>query len=57
MIPLDKQSNLRPVNSVDKTEVLKRLCVGHTSTLEPTAVAKETDLEPLMDTVMGILLT
>lgn len=57
MIPLDKQPNLRPVNGIDKTEVLKRLCVGHTSTLEPTAVAREPDLEPLMDTVRGILLT
>lgn len=57
MIPLDKQSNIRPVNSVEKTEVLKRLCMGHTSTLEPTAVAREPDLEPLMDTARGILLT
>lgn len=57
MTPLDKQSNIRPVNSVEKTEVLKRLCVGHTSTLEPTAVAREPDLEPLMDTARGILLT
>lgn len=43
MIPLDKQSNLRPVNSV------KGLHVGHTSTLEPTAVVRKSDLEPLMD--------
>lgn len=57
MTPVDNQSNIRPVNSVEKTEVLKRLCVGHTSTLEPTAVAREADLEPLMDTARGILLT